>query len=71
MSMAKSMTSGRFGARYGKRIREEFTAAEKKSKAKYQCPACSRKAIRREAAGVWACSHCDKKFASTAYEFKE
>ena len=68
--MAKSTTSGRWGARYGKRIREEFAAAERKSKAKYMCPSCSRKAVRREAAGVWACNHCSKKFASTAYEFK-
>ncbi len=66
----KSNTSARFGSRYGKRIREEFVAAEKKSKAKYLCPSCSRQKVRREAAGVWKCSHCDKKFASGAYEFK-
>jgi large subunit ribosomal protein L37Ae len=66
----KSMTSGRWGARYGKRIREEFVAAEKKSGAKYLCPSCSRKKVRREAAGVWKCSHCSTKFASTAYEFR-
>ena len=65
-----SLAKGKYGVRYGKRIREEFVAAEKKSHARYDCPSCSRKSIRREAAGIWKCGHCDKKFASNAYEFR-
>lgn len=55
---------------YGKRIREAVSAAAGKSKRKYACPECSRKAVRRTAAGVWLCKKCDRKFASGAYEFR-
>jgi len=57
-------------ARYGKRIRENYEKAVKKSKKKYLCPACSRTAVKRLSAGVWQCRKCKTKFASGAYEFK-
>ena len=58
-------------SRYGKRVREEYDRAVKKTKAKYKCPACSRMTVRRSSAGVWLCKKCKAKFASGAYEFKE
>ena len=67
--MVKKM-SGRFGSRYGKRIREEVIKAEKKVKADYKCPSCSRVSIKRLASGIWQCKKCQIKFASGAYEFK-
>ena len=66
----KSKVSGRFGSRYGKGIREAFLEADKKAKAKYICPFCSRKSVKRLAAGIWQCKKCAKKMASGAYEFK-
>ncbi|MAH42412.1 50S ribosomal protein L37ae [archaeon] len=63
--------TGRFGSRYGKRIREEIKKATKTSKKKYSCPSCSRVSIRRESAGVWKCAKCGKKYASGAYKFNE
>lgn len=65
----KARLSGRFGSRYGKKIREAVLDADKKAKASYNCPFCSRKAIRRISAGIWKCSKCGKKMASGAYEF--
>ena len=56
--------------RYGKRIRKKLEKIEKKTKRKYKCPSCSRKAVRRIAAGIWECKKCKKKFASGAYEFE-
>jgi len=65
-----SKPSGRFGSRYGKRIREAVMEAERKAKASYDCPFCSRRAVRRVAAGIWRCRKCGKTMASGAYEFK-
>jgi len=66
----KPKLSGRFGSRYGKSIREAVLEADKKAKASYNCPFCSRISVRRVAAGIWQCSKCGKKIASGAYEFK-
>lgn len=55
---------------YGKRIRELVNTAKRKSSTRYLCPECSRKTVRRRAAGVWECMKCGKKFASGAYEFR-
>ena len=55
---------------YGKRIRQEVQAAEKKAKAKYKCPSCSRNTVRRFAPAIWVCSKCKAKFASGTFEFK-
>jgi len=66
----KPKPSGRFGSRYGKRIREAVLEADKKAKASYLCPFCSRTSVRRVAAGIWQCGKCGKKIASGAYEFR-
>ncbi len=61
--------TGRFGSRYGKRIREDIKKTTASKKKKYICPSCSRKSINRECAGVWKCDKCGKKYASGAYKF--
>ncbi|MFH1420707.1 MAG: 50S ribosomal protein L37ae [Candidatus Aenigmatarchaeota archaeon] len=63
--------SGRFGSRYGKRIRDGMKKAIGEKKAKYACPSCSRKSVVRESAGVWVCVKCKVKYASGAYKFGE
>ena len=67
----KSTGTGRFGSRYGKKVRELTKKMEKKTKKRYYCPACSRKSVKRVAVGVWECKKCKTKFASKAYEFSE
>ena len=57
-------------ARYGKKIREGFRKARKKSEKKYQCPKCSRLAVKRISEAVWKCKKCSAKFSSGTYEFK-
>lgn len=66
----KSKPSGRFGSRFGKKIREAVMEADRKSKAIYECPFCSRQSVQRVASGIWECGKCGKKMASGAYEFK-
>lgn len=56
---------------YGKSIRKAVEELEKKSRSRYKCPSCSRKAVRREASGVWHCRKCDTKFASGAFTFRQ
>ncbi|HLD83766.1 MAG TPA: hypothetical protein VI979_02850 [archaeon] len=55
---------------YGKKIREKVRSAVLKSKARYQCPKCSRMAMRRASSAIWECRKCSAKFASGTYEFK-
>jgi len=59
--------SGRFGARYGKKVREKVTAVESKQRKKQMCPHCKRLGVKREAPGIWYCSRCKKKFTGGAY----
>jgi large subunit ribosomal protein L37Ae len=60
-------TAGRFGARYGVRIRKRIAEVEKQSKGWKECPKCKALAVKRKAGGIWICRHCDATFASGAY----
>jgi large subunit ribosomal protein L37Ae len=60
-------STGRFGARYGRRVKVVLKEIEKKQKALYVCPSCKRKALRRISAGIWKCRKCNAKFAGGAY----
>jgi len=65
----KKPSAGRFGSRYGSKIRKRVSAVE--SKYKYQkqtCPYCGKDAVKRQSAGVFECANCKKKFAGGAYE---
>lgn len=70
MRTKKVGTAGRFGPRYGLKIR----AAVAKIEAKYRnkrliCPFCHKKALKRIAFGIWQCKKCGVKIAAYAYEF--
>lgn len=60
-------SAGRFGSRYGLKIRQKISEIEKKQKAKYECPKCNKLALKRLAAGIWQCRSCDVKMAGKAY----
>ncbi|MCF7861476.1 50S ribosomal protein L37ae [Candidatus Woesearchaeota archaeon] len=57
----------RFGPRYGRRVRNKVGKIEKLTKAKYTCPYCDSKSVKRESIGIWLCSKCGAKFAGKAY----
>jgi large subunit ribosomal protein L37Ae len=65
--LKKTKSAGRFGARYGTRVRKGLISIEKKQRIKQKCPYCSKKGIKRLSKGIWKCSKCDKKFASDTY----
>ncbi len=61
-------SAGRFGARYGLRIRKKVTEIEAIQKQKHKCPVCFKFALKRIASGIWQCNSCNSKFAGKAYE---
>ena len=65
--LKKSKSAGRFGARYGKKVRDNLVKVESKQRAKQKCPFCEKLGVKRLAKGIWKCPKCDKKFASNTY----
>ena len=62
----KVKSAGRYGVRYGRRIRQRIVASE--STKKHACPHCLRPGVKRIAAGIWECRKCGLKFAGKAYK---
>jgi len=62
----KAKAAGRFGTRYGRKIRVKIAEIESEQRKKQQCIFCNGTA-KRLAKGIWKCKKCDKKFASNTY----
>jgi large subunit ribosomal protein L37Ae len=60
-------STGRFGARYGAKLRRRVLDIEKKASEPNRCPACATRALKREAVGLWKCTKCNLLFAGGAY----
>lgn len=67
MPKAKKNLAGKFGARYGARVRAKWSEIEEKQRKKQKCPYCKKLQVKRLAKGLWLCKACDKKFTSNAY----
>lgn len=67
--LKKTKSAGRFGAKYGKRVRDRLIAIESKQRIKQKCPFCKSPTAKRLSKGIWQCTKkkCGKKFASDAY----
>ncbi|MBN2567636.1 50S ribosomal protein L37ae [Candidatus Woesearchaeota archaeon] len=68
--MAKTKTKStakRFGARYGRTIRNKIALIEAEQKRRHRCPYCQAVAVRRLSAGIWSCAKCGAKFTGRAY----
>lgn len=59
--------AGRFGARYGKKVRQAVVEIGKMKKQRHICPKCNMPYVRRLSAGIWKCKKCGTKFAGLAY----
>ncbi|MHA1711498.1 MAG: 50S ribosomal protein L37ae [Candidatus Freyarchaeota archaeon] len=59
--------AGRFGARYGVRVRDRVKKIETQMKQKHKCPKCTTKAVKRVSVGIWTCRKCGYTFAGGAY----
>ncbi|MDD5253868.1 MAG: 50S ribosomal protein L37ae [Candidatus Nanoarchaeia archaeon] len=61
-------STGRFGVRYGRKIRKRVLDIEVRQKQKQTCPYCKKKQVKRLAAGIFHCKKCNSKFTGNAYE---
>ncbi|WP_456472714.1 50S ribosomal protein L37Ae [Methanocaldococcus sp.] len=59
--------AGRFGARYGLKIRARVRDVEVKAKKKYKCPVCGFPKLKRVSTSIWLCGKCGAKIAGGAY----
>ncbi|MGC8816464.1 MAG: 50S ribosomal protein L37ae [Candidatus Hadarchaeum sp.] len=60
-------SAGRFGPRYGTKVRKLVVEVEKKLKQDYKCPSCGALKVRRTCSSIWQCRRCGAKFAGGAY----
>jgi len=67
MVKKSAKSAKRFGARYGKTVKDKFGTIEAAQHKSYKCPQCSRDKVTRLSAGIWECKKCGAKFASKAY----
>jgi len=67
MRTKKVGASGKYGSRYGKKIRQNILKIESKKKTSWKCPSCMKNSVKRESIGIWKCSSCGYKFAGKAY----
>lgn len=59
--------SGKYGTRYGASLRKQAKKIEMQQHAKFLCPFCGSKTVRRVAVGIWGCRHCKKTVAGGAW----
>jgi large subunit ribosomal protein L37Ae len=60
-------SAGRYGPRYGKRIRAKVSDIESLQRKKHVCPSCDLPYVKRQSAGIWVCRKCGAKFAGSSY----
>ena len=65
--LKKIKSAGRFGSRYGKKVRVKLVKVEEKQRKKQKCPFCGKLGVKRMAKGIWKCPRCEKKFAGGTY----
>lgn len=64
-------STGRFGTRYGKKLKTKVQNIERFQRKKQKCPYCQRQAAKRLAMGIWYCHKCKNKFTGNAYYLEE
>jgi len=63
----KVSSAGRFGSRYGRKIRNKIASIESSQKGWHKCPFCRKERVKRVSVGIWQCKKCDNKFIGKAY----
>ncbi len=63
----KTRSAGRFGARYGRKVRKLVADIEEQMRRKHPCPKCGRMSVVRKGTGIWYCRKCEVTFAGGTY----
>ena len=61
----------RFGARYGRKPKLQFSKIETEQRKKHKCPYCHKVAVKRVSLGIWHCRKCNAKFTGKAYSLSK
>ena len=69
MAKKKGYLKG-LGARYGIKIRKQYSLVHKVLKSKRKCPECGSVKFGRQDVGIWSCKKCGFKIAGSAYDIK-
>jgi large subunit ribosomal protein L37Ae len=63
----KTKSAGRFGVRYGRKVRAAVAAIEERTHAAHTCPKCEQPAVKRMGTGIWTCTRCGYTFTGGTY----
>ncbi|MHC1625336.1 MAG: 50S ribosomal protein L37ae [Methermicoccaceae archaeon] len=63
----KTRSAGRFGPRYGRKVRKLVADIEAKTQAPHKCPSCGHLTVKRVGTGIWKCRKCGYTFAGGTY----
>lgn len=63
----KVKSAGRFGSRYGLKVRKRVIEIETLQRQKQKCICCGKNSAKRIAYGIYQCKSCGKKFTGRAY----
>jgi len=55
------------GVRFGAEIRKLARAVSEAKRARYACPRCGKRRVRRRGYSIWECASCGTRFAGGAY----
>ena len=66
---AKVGLTGKYGTRYGAKLRKQVKGIEILQRTKYVCPFCGKTKVKRSAVGIWKCKSCRRSMAGGAWEF--
>ena len=64
----KVKSTGRFGVRYGARLRKRVREVESTSKTQHRCPKCPMFKVRKVSVGIWNCRKCNHTFTGGAWQ---
>lgn len=67
MRTKKVKAAGKYGVRYGLRIRRSINKIEEVQRRKYICNRCGKRSVKRIGTGIWVCKACGYKFAGGTY----
>ncbi|MCK5291605.1 MAG: 50S ribosomal protein L37Ae [Thermoplasmata archaeon] len=59
--------AGKYGARYGVRVRKRLKKIESDKSKRYPCPRCNHESVKRRGTGIWKCGRCKLVFAGGAF----